>query len=169
MSNRGFGVALLTVLTALALPAARAQDSCNRQCLQDIADRYLAALVAHDPSKAPLAPSARITENGQKLGTEHGLWKTAAANAKFRLYFADPQQGAVGFIGQLMENDSPVPVALRLKVVHGEVTEAETIVARNTSFAKADGFATPAAVLQADLDAADRVSQIGRASCRERV
>ena len=159
MSNRGFGVALLTVLTALALPAARAQDSCNRQCLQDIADRYLAALVAHDPSKAPLAPSARITENGQKLGTEHGLWKTAAANAKFRLYFADPQQGAVGFIGQLMENDSPVPVALRLKVVHGEVTEAETIVARNTSFAKADGFATPAAVLQADLDAADRVSR----------
>ena len=152
-------MALLTVLTALALPAARAQDSCNRHCLQDIADRYLAALVAHDPSKAPLAPSARITENGQKLGTEHGLWKTAAANAKFRLYFADPQQGAVGFIGQLMENDSPVPVALRLKVIYGEVTEAETIVARNTSFAKADGFATPAAVLQADLDAADRVSR----------
>ena len=159
MSNRGIGVALLTVLTTFAAPTAPAQDSCDRQCLQDIADRYLAALVAHDPSKAPLAPSARITENGQKLGTEHGLWKTAAANAKFRLYFADPQQGAVGFIGQLMENDSPVPVALRMKVVHGEVTEAETIVARNTSFAKADGFATPAAVLQVDLDAADRVSR----------
>jgi hypothetical protein len=159
LTNRGAGVALLAVLTALALPAARAQDSCNRQCLQDIADRYLAALVAHDPTKAPLAASVRITENGQNLGTEHGLWKTAAGNAKFRLYFSDPQQGAVGFIGQLMENDSPVPVALRLKVVNGQVTQAETIVARNTSFAKADGFATPNPVLLADLKAADRVSR----------
>ena len=158
-SNRGIGGALLAVLCALALPAARAQDSCNRQCLQDIADRYLAALVAHDPSKAPLAAGVRITENGQNLGTAHGLWKTAAANAKFRLYFADPQHGAVGFLGQLMENDSPVPVALRLKVLNGQVTEAETIVARNTPFAKADGFATPEPVLLANLDAADRVSR----------
>jgi hypothetical protein len=159
LTNRGAGVALLAVLTTLALPAARAEGSCNRQCLQDIADRYLAALVAHDPTKAPLAASVRITENGQNLGTEHGLWKTAAGNAKFRLYFADPEQGAVGFIGQLMENDSPVPVALRLKVVNGQVTQAETIVARNTPFAKADGFATPEPVLLEDLKAADRVSR----------
>ncbi|HEY6453811.1 MAG TPA: hypothetical protein VIY90_00865 [Steroidobacteraceae bacterium] len=159
MLNRGVGVALLVVLGSLLVPAARAQDSCNRQCLQDIADRYLAALVAHDPTKAPLAATVRITENGQNLGTRHGLWKTAAGNATFRLYFADPQQGAVGFIGQLMENDSPVPVALRLKVVNGRVTQAETIVARNTPFAKADGFATPKPVLLADVPAADRVSR----------
>jgi hypothetical protein len=159
LTNRGVGVALLAVITALALPAARAQDACNRKCLQDIADRYLAALVAHDPTKAPLAASVRITENGQNLGTEHGLWKTAAGSAQFRLYFADPEQGAVGFIGQLMENDSPVPVALRLKVVNGQVTQAETIVARNTPFAKADGFTTPNPVLLADVNAADRVSR----------
>ncbi len=85
--------------------------------------------------------------------------KRPRRNSKFRLYFADPQQGAVGFIGQLMENDSPVPVALRLKVVNGQVTEAETIVARNTPFAKADGFATPKPVLLADVKAADRVSR----------
>ena len=159
LTNRGVGVALLVVLTALALPTAGAGDSCNRQCLQDIADRYLAGLVAHDPTKAPLAAGVRITENGQNLGTAHGLWKTAAGNAQFRVYFSDPQHGAVGFIGQLMENDSPVPVALRLKVVNGQVTEAETIVARNTAFAKADGFATPEPVLLADLKPAERVSR----------
>jgi hypothetical protein len=159
LSNRGVGLALLAVVVALALPTARADDSCDRTCLQNIADRYLSALVAHDPSKAPLARTVRITENGQTLGTEHGLWKTAAADAKFRLYFCDPQQGAVGFIGQLMENDSPVPVALRLKVVKGQVTEAQTIVARNTPFAKADGFATPNPVLLTDLKTADRVSR----------
>jgi hypothetical protein len=160
-SNRGAGLALLVVVTTLALPsaAAPATPACDRQCLQDLTDRYLSALVAHDPSQAPLASGARITENGQKLGTAHGLWKTAAANSKFRLYFADPQHGAVGFMGLLLENDSPVPVALRLKVVNRQITEAETIVARNTAFAKADGFVTPQPVLLAAVKAADRVSR----------
>jgi hypothetical protein len=163
-SNRGAGLVLLVVLTCVLQPRARAEHSldpaaCNRHCLQDIVDRYLSALVEHDPSKAPLAAGARITENGQQLGTAHGLWKTAAANSKFRLYFADPQQGAVGFMGLLMENDSPVPVALRLKVVNGQITEAETIVARNTAFAKADGFVSPRPVLLAQVKAADRGSR----------
>jgi hypothetical protein len=164
LSNRGARLALLAVLTCVLLPPARAEHSpdtaaCNRHCLQDIVDRYLSALVEHDPSKAPLAAGARITENGQQLGTAHGLWKTAAANSRFRLYFADPQQGAIGFMGLLMENDSPVPVALRLKVVNGQITEAETIVARNTAFAKADGFVSPKPVLLAQVKAADRSSR----------
>ena len=164
LSNRGAGAALLAVIALLTLPMARAQDppahaDCDRKCLQGIADTYLWSLVRHDPSKAALAPSARITENGQKLGTEHGLWKTASANSKFRLYFADPEQGAVGFIGQLMENDSAVPVALRLKVVNGQVREAETIVARNTSFARADGFVAPKPVLLSEVNPAERVAR----------
>jgi hypothetical protein len=151
-------MALLASLALAAGCAANAADtaSCDRKCLQGIADRYLSALVAHDPSKAPLASNVHITENGQSLGTEHGLWKTAAADSTFRLYFADPQQGAVGFIGLVMENDSPVPVSLRLKVLNGQVTEAETIVARNTSFAKPDGFAAPLPLLLAPVKAADR-------------
>jgi hypothetical protein len=154
LSKRG-AVALLAVWATLAHGRVWAEE-CNRSCLLGVADRYFAALVAHDPGKAPLAATVRITENGQRLGTEHGLWKTAAANSKFRLYFVDAQQGAVGFIGQLMENDAPVPVALRLKVLNGQITEAETIVARNTAFAKADGFAAPKPVLLAEVKAADR-------------
>lgn len=164
LSHRGVGLALLAILAALVLPAARAQapaspPDCDRRCLQGIADTYLWSLVRHDPGRAALAATARITENGQTLGTAHGLWKTAAANSKFRLYFVDPEHGAVGFMGQLMENDSPVPVALRLKVVNGQITEAETIVARNTPFARADGFAAPKPVLLADLKPADRRSR----------
>jgi len=159
--SRGGALALLATIALLAGVAVRAQDAapCDRKCLQAIADDYLAALVAHDPAKAPLAPGARITENGQLLGTDHGLWKTAASDSKFRLYFTDPEQGAAGFIGLVMENDSPVPVALRLKVAHRQITEAETIVARNTSFAKADGFTAPLPVLLDSLKPADRVSR----------
>jgi hypothetical protein len=151
-------VALLAVGGTLAHGQLWAEE-CDRRCLQGIADRYLAALIAHDPAKAPLAATVRITENGQLLGTEHGLWKTAAANSRFRLYFVDAEQGAVGFIGQLLENDAPVPIALRLKVLNGQVTEAETIVARNTAFAKADGFAAPKPVLLGEVKAADRSSR----------
>jgi hypothetical protein len=159
MSNCGTAAALLAALGILTVPAADAAQTCDRNCLQDVADHYLAALVAHDPSRAALAAGVRITENGQKLGTEHGLWKTVAADSKFRLYFTDPEQGTVGFIGQVMENDSPVPVALRLKVVDRQVTEVETIVARNTPLARADGFVAPQPVLQAEVAPADRASR----------
>jgi hypothetical protein len=155
--HRGALEALLAVVISLALPvAAPAAADCNRKCLQDIADRYLAALVEHDPSRAPLAPRVHITENGQKLGTDHGLWRTATANSKFRLYFTDPQQGAVGFIGLFRENDVPVPVALRLKVLNAQITEVETIVARNTPFAQPAGFGAPKPVLLTEVKAADR-------------
>jgi hypothetical protein len=156
LSWRAAGVAPLAILTCLALTTAHSQDACNRQCLQGIAERYLLALTQHDPARTVLAPAARITENGQPLGTEHGLWKTAVGNSKFRLYFADPEQGAVGFIGVLKENDASVPVALRLKVQNGQITEAETIVARNTPSARADGFTAPKPLLLSAVTAADR-------------
>ena len=37
-----------------------ARAACDRACLEGIADAYLAALVAHDPSKAPMAPDAKF-------------------------------------------------------------------------------------------------------------
>ncbi|HTV77394.1 MAG TPA: hypothetical protein VMF03_04010 [Steroidobacteraceae bacterium] len=161
-SHRGAPRAPLLVCVSLlaAVPAGAAEGTtCERACLQGIAERYLSALLAHDPARAPLAAGIRITENGQALGTEHGLWKTATANSKFRLYFADPEQGSVGFIGLLAENGSPVPVSLRLKVLDGRITEAETIVARNTSFAKPSGFKAPVPILLATVPRADRSSR----------
>ena len=49
LSIRSIVAALLAFLACSAAPAASAQDSCNRKCLQDIADHYLAALVATMP------------------------------------------------------------------------------------------------------------------------
>jgi hypothetical protein len=48
------------VVSAQRGPAGAA---CDRACLEGIADAYLAALVAHDPSKAPMAPDAKFTEH----------------------------------------------------------------------------------------------------------
>ena len=34
---------------------------CDRECLEGFVDQYLAAMVAHDPSRAPFAENARYT------------------------------------------------------------------------------------------------------------
>src|SRR6266436_960091 len=47
--------------------------ACDKACLQGIAGAYLAALVAHDPSKAP---NAKFTEQAQPMAVgDSQLWK----------------------------------------------------------------------------------------------
>ena len=109
---------------------AAAADACDRGCLQGHVDRYLAALVAHDPGPLPWARGVRFTENGQELRLGDGLWGTANAPGHYRLYVADPEDGQVGFIGTVYESGAPVLLALRLKVEDQTISEVETIVAR---------------------------------------
>ena len=124
---------LATLIAALGCAfgtAAVAADACDRACLQGYVDRYLDALVAHDPTRLPWALGARYTENGQALLPGDGLWGTASAPGHYRLYVADPEDGQAGFIGTVLENGTPVLLALRLKVEDQTVSEAESIVAR---------------------------------------
>jgi hypothetical protein len=120
------------VLTLVPRLPAFASDTCDRSCLEGIVDRYLDALVAHDPQRLPLALVVRFTENGQELHLGDGLWGTASARGKYRLYVADPEDGQAGFYGTVMENDAPVYMALRLKVEYGLISEIETIVVRSS-------------------------------------
>jgi len=73
-----------------------ASDLCERACLTGMVDKYLAALVAHDPGQLPLARVVRFTENGQELRLGDGLWGTVTAAGKYRLYVADPRTGRLG-------------------------------------------------------------------------
>ena len=41
--------------------------NCNRACLENLVDQYLAAVVAHDPKRLPLSKDAKYTENNQVL------------------------------------------------------------------------------------------------------
>ena len=73
-------VALCVLISAssVVVGAQRGQTgaACDKACLQGVADSYLAALVAHDPSKAPMASNARFTEQAQPLAVGGDqLWK----------------------------------------------------------------------------------------------
>jgi len=105
------GVLLLGLATK-----AQAADVCDRGCLEGFVDQYLAALVSSDPSKLPLAKNARYTENGQELKLGDGMWGPTVKLGTYKLYFADPQGGQVGFFGTIEEHGHPVILGLRLKI-----------------------------------------------------
>ena len=68
---------LFAAAFAIALPAAAQAQDCDRACLIKMADDYAAALVAHDPSRVPLASDAVTVENTKKIARGEGLWRTA--------------------------------------------------------------------------------------------
>jgi hypothetical protein len=124
-------LALLALLCGTtAYGADRAARDCDRACLNAIAEQYLAALQAHDPVRAPLAPGARYTENGSELPLPDGLWRTVGKVESYRLFVTDAPRGAVGFFVKAQENGSPVLVATRLQVLAQQITEIESIATR---------------------------------------
>jgi hypothetical protein len=114
--------------------AASGAENCERACLEGFVNTYLAARVASDPSKLPLAKDARYTENGQELKLGDGMWGPTVTLGSYKLYFADPQAGQVSFFGTIEEHRHPVILGLRLKIdSHKKISEMEVIALRKTS------------------------------------
>ncbi len=119
-------VLLLATIALRAIPAAAARrgaalppdvgtGDCDRACLQGLAEQFIAALIAHDPSKVPLAKNARYSENSVPLPIPDGFWKNATGVRPYRLYIADPEWGTIGFYARMYENGAPVIVSTRLQ------------------------------------------------------
>ena len=122
-------IAAAACLAIGAFPV-RASDRCDRACLEKHVDSFLAALTARDFRSLPLARNVRTTENGQALRMGDGIWRTASARGKYKLYVIDAEAGQAGYFGTIIENGTPVLLALRLKVEEQLITEIEMIVTR---------------------------------------
>jgi hypothetical protein len=111
-----------------ATPAADVPVTCDRACYERLVDRYLDALVAHDPSRLPLARTVRYTELGQPMAVGDGFWNTASGVGAYKHYFVDLASGQVGFFGTMKEGPGGalLLMALRLRVEVGKITEIET-------------------------------------------
>lgn len=147
--GRKIGIAGLMILLAVGIapslwhsgdssaqPAAAA-ESCDYSCLTGMMDRYLKAVIAHDPSQIPVAPTVKFTENTIPLKLGDALWGTMSGMGTYKLYFADPQNGQAGFEGTIRENGTPALIFIRLKVADNKITEIETIVHRTAQDAEA--------------------------------
>ena len=143
----------------LILTAGPANAACNRSCLNGHTDRYLSALLQHDPAALPLSPKLKFTENSSaiKIG-EAGLWKTTTAiDPLYKFYLVDERTGTAGFIGRLEENGVPVYLALRLKIVDDKITEIESVVHRGSSNMRGTQATEPRAEFKVEAVGADKI------------
>lgn len=124
-----------TQSTAAESPPA-APAACDSACLSEDFDRLLQAIVAHDPSKAPLADDVKYTENAQVLQVGDGIWGVASElPSDYKLVIPDPTAGQLAFHVVMKESGNPVWYAGRMKVENRKITELETIVVRSGGFA----------------------------------
>jgi hypothetical protein len=136
-------------------------ETATRQELIAHVDAYLAALAANDPS-ALGAPGIRFTENGQLLPIGKGLWGTATLEPPPArvLVVADPVEGQAACFALVSEAGEPVMLALRLGIVEGEITEAETLVCRDReTIFSLEGFRRPRPLFEQPVSGAERTSR----------
>jgi hypothetical protein len=135
---------------------------CNRKCLEGFVNQYLAALVAHNTSKAPFAKNLKFTENAKIIslaGKAEGLWSTATSLGDYKLYVADPQAGQVAFVGLVKEGDKTALLSMRLKIEKKKITEAESVVVRNMNEGNLWTYKTPPAEFSRPLAQEERISR----------
>ena len=134
---------------------------CDRECLKGIVDQFLSSLVAHDPSKAPLAKYVKFTEDGVRLAPGDGLWATASGIGGYKLYFAEPSAGGAGIYALVQENGAPAILFARLQVVGKKITEIETLVARKqtTGILNTDNLTEVPPIFLETVPPADRPSR----------
>jgi hypothetical protein len=160
MPNKLLAVVLACFLAVGFAPAqSQKSGSCDRACLEGVADQYLAAMVVHDASKAPFAQNVKFTENTIQLPLTEGLWFTASGLGEFKFYVCDPHTGQVAWTGIAKEHNKPVLLSVRLKVVNHRITEAESIVVRDVNERNLANLKSPPPTFTETLPASERMSR----------
>jgi hypothetical protein len=140
---------------------AQGGGGCDRACLVGIAEGYLDALVAKDPSKLALASQAvKFTENGQRLLLGDGFWNSVSGRGTYKLHVADTTQGQIVTISTMREANTLVIFVARLKVDNRRISEVETMVARSENGAKNfEALGQPRDAFSRPTPPADRASR----------
>ena len=153
-----------------------AAGSCDKPCLNGIANRYLAALVAHDPAKAPMAPNAILPSRRRFSQSAKDCGRRCRGTDDVEIPVADPIAGQVGLILMMKASASAFPappgrggtppgaddgpadiqLALRLKVQNRQITEAEHIIARIGAPSQLNALKAPRAAFTQTVPPAER-------------
>jgi hypothetical protein len=131
---------------------------CDRACLIDTMNDYVAALVAHDPSQMPLSPHVEFVENTVPMHPGDGLWKTAdGLPTSFKIYVPDPISEEVGLLCVMRANNEPIEASFRLKIRHREIVAAEHLWAGDLKEANLKNLETPRPSFLATVPPSERV------------
>jgi hypothetical protein len=101
----------------------------DRNGLVTLMEQYLNALAKHDPATVPLSKDVKFVENTEVTPVGKGLWETTTGGpTQFKIFVADPVTGQIAFMGVIEENNKPVILGARLKIVKGRITEIDHLV-----------------------------------------
>jgi hypothetical protein len=161
--------AMVAAPPALAQASSRAAATCDRDCLIRMADTYVAALVAHDPKKAPLAPDLVTVENLKRIRPGEGMWASITSGPNdFVIRVPDPTSQQVGTMVVLKgAGGAPFLVGIRLKLAGGKIVEAEHLIGNPLGEAQIANLQRPRAPLLAKVteeyaDSRGRLIAIGK-------
>lgn len=116
---------LLTGTLAQAQPAS---SGCDRACLRQALDTYLAGVFKHDAGAARLTDDHYATLNTAAVRNGDGLWKDITGYGALQRRYFDPVNGAAAYLGLLQQNGKDVISSVRIKVEPDKgnrVSEAE--------------------------------------------
>ncbi len=123
------GLAAISVAFA-ANPAAAL--TCDRACLKNMIDGYVAALLARDASRLPLAEGVRITENSKVVQPGEGIWRTVTGIGTFRHDYLDVRSQVAAAHIHLLKGDTPVLHTVVLHLDDGKIAGMELQVEQIT-------------------------------------
>jgi hypothetical protein len=148
------------ILILASLGPALAAPKCDRQCLVNLMQQYVAAMVKHDPKAVPLAANVKFMENTAVMPIGKGLWETASGGpTAFQIYAADPVAQSVACLLVMKEKDKDILLGAHLKIVDGKITEAEQLVARDNVNGSLPTLQKPRRGLVEDVAPADRMDR----------
>lgn len=112
--------------------AASAQPvTCDRACMGDVLDRFIDAVLAKDPARAPLAVGFRQTQNSVLTPAGSGAWQTITAIGPVDRRYFDPVSGNAAFFGLATDRGQPAVVSVRIRIENRQITEGEWHVAHH--------------------------------------
>jgi hypothetical protein len=119
----------MTVCLLLARSAAA--GTCDRGCLQGLADKLVASIVAHDVTRLPLAQTYAATEDSAPSAVGMmTLWRTVTAS-RDSYYVIDPVSEQVFLISTISEGSNDALLYGRMKVEANLISELELYTNRS--------------------------------------
>ncbi len=119
------------LLTCAVAQAQQAAATCDRACLRQALDTYLAGVFKHDPGAARLTDDHYATQNTAAVRNGEGFWKDISGYGALQRRYFDPVNGAAAYLGLLQQNGKDVISSVRIKVEPDKgnrVSEAEWFV-----------------------------------------
>jgi hypothetical protein len=125
--------ALLLASALAACNAATEQETpaCDRACLIELTNDYVAGIEGKSAEGVPFADEAIIVENLKRIRAGEGLWADVTGKGTdFSVVVPDEQRQTAGWIGMVERDGEPTIVAVRLKLdPRGSIVEAEHLYA----------------------------------------